>query len=138
MSKSAGGSDGFATRNAKSSVRLMVWTILWVGTMVLADKAELYQWYSSQVTIIAIIINAAIGIGTIVTFIRFLGDQDELQRKIQLDALALAMGVGLVGSFTYSLLATAKFIMEEEVSDIIILTTVTYMVGIIVGQVRYR
>ncbi|MCH8014377.1 MAG: hypothetical protein IH823_06250 [Candidatus Dadabacteria bacterium] len=107
--------------------------------MVLADKAELYEWHSSAlISILAIVINAGIGIGMIVTYMRFLTELDELQRKIQLDSLALSMGIGLVGSFSYSLLVTAKFISDAEISDIILLMVLTYMVGIIVGQVRYR
>lgn len=107
--------------------------------MVFADKAELYEWYSSDlISIFAIVINAFIGLGMIASFVRFLKGMDELQRKIQLDSLAVSMGVGLVGSFTYSLLVTAKFITDSEISDIILLTVVTYMVAVIVGQIRYR
>ena len=107
--------------------------------MVLADKAELYEWHSSaSISILAIGINAVIGLGLIVTFMRYLKELDELQRKIQLEALAIAMGVGFVGGFSYSLLVTAKFISDAEISDIILLMTLTYVVGIIVGQVRYR
>ena len=48
------------------------------------------------------------------------------------------MGVGFVGTFTYSLLVTAQIVTDNEVSDIMLVMTVTYIVGIIVGQVRYR
>lgn len=107
--------------------------------MVLADKAEFYEWHSSAlVSILAIVINAGIGVGMIVTYMRFLTELDELQRKIQLDSLALSLGVALVGSFSYSLLVTAKFISDAEISHIILLMGLTYMVGIIVGQIRYR
>ena len=124
---------------AKDNIRLLCWAFAWGGTMVLADKAELYQWHSSAlISMLAIVINAGIGVGMIVTFMRLLKELDELQRKIQLDALALAMGIGLVGGFSYSLLATAKFIADAEASDIILLMTLTYVVGSIVGQIRYR
>ena len=124
---------------AKNNIRLLCWVFAWVGTMVVADKAELYEWHSSAlISILAIVINTGIGLGLIVTFMRFLQELNELQRKIQLDALALAMGIGLVGSFSYSLLVTAKFIADAEISDIILLMIVTYVVGSIVGQIRYR
>ncbi len=117
----------------------MIGIFAWTGTMVLADKAELYEWHSSAlISILAIVINAGIGIGVIATFMRFLRELDELQRKIQLDALALSMGIGFVGSFSYSLLVTAKFITDAEISDVILLMTLTYVVGLIVGQLRYR
>jgi hypothetical protein len=131
--------DSFAALTTKNHIRLLCWIFLWVGTMVLADKAELYQWHSSAlISMLAIVINAAIGLGVIFTFMRYLKELDELQRKIQLDALALSMGVSLVASFSYSLLVTAKFITGVEVSDIILLMTLTYVVGTIVGQIRYR
>ena len=132
-------SEGFTARNIKNNIRLLCWVFAWVGTMVVADKAELYEWHSSAlISVLAIVIHTGIGFGMIVTFMRFLKQLDDLQRKIQLDALALSMGVGLVGSFSYSLLVTAKFISDTEISDIILLMIVTYMVGLIVGQVRYR
>ena len=53
----------------------------------LVDKAELYEWYSSDyISMAGIAINAGIGLGMIVTFMRYLRKVDELQRKIQLEA----------------------------------------------------
>jgi hypothetical protein len=55
--------------------------------MLLVDKAELYEWYSSDyISMAGIAINAGIGLGMIVTFMRYLRKVDELQRKIQLEA----------------------------------------------------
>ena len=48
------------------------------------------------------------------------------------------MGVALVGSFSYSLMVTAKFITDVEVSDIILLMTFTFVVSVTVGHLRYR
>ncbi len=108
-------------------------------TMVLADKAILYEWHSSDlISAIAIVLNAGIGIGMILSYLRHLKYMDELQRKIQLDALAIAMGVALVGSVSYLLMVTAKFITDAEVSDIILLMTFTFVVSVIVGHIRYR
>ena len=139
MEKLKTDSNDWIARTNKNTIRLIGWVFVWTLTMVLADKAELYEWYSSElISILAIVINAIIGIGMIVVFMQFLKELDELQRKIQLDSLALSMGIGLVGSFSYSLLVTAKFIIDAEISDIILLMILTYVVGIIVGQVRYR
>ncbi len=123
----------------KNHRRVLYWIVAWSVTMVLADKAELYEWHSSAlISILAIIINAGIGIGMIVTYMRFLTELDELQRKIQLDSLALSLGVALVGSYSYILLVTAQFISDAEISHIVLLMAFTYVVGLIVGQVRYR
>lgn len=139
MKKLTSDLSSYDSRNLKSSLRLVVWTIAWVGTMVIVDKAELYQWYSSPaISVLAIIINAALGLGMILTYIRYLGEMDDLQRKIQLDALALSVGVGLVGGFTLQLMAAARFIAEAEASDIILIITLTYIAATIIGRLRYR
>ena len=125
--------------SGKNTIRFLCWSFAWSMTMVLADKAILYEWHSSAlISAIAIVLNAGIGIGMILSYLRHLKSMDELQRKIQLDALAIAMGVALVGSFSYSLMVTAKFITDAEVSDIILLMTFTFVVSVTVGHVRYR
>ncbi len=139
MNRSIIGSDACSPESAKSSAQLLVWVFIWTATMVLADKGMAYQWWTEKwITVAAIVVNTALGVGMITFFVSYLRKMDELQRKIQLEALAFAMGCGLVGSFTYSLLVTAGFIVETEIGDIILLMTVTYMAAIIVGRVRYR
>lgn len=121
------------------SIRLLLWTLAWSGSMVLVDKAILYSWYSSPaVSVAGVIVNAGLGLGMIWAFLRYLSGIDELQRKIQVDALAIAMGVGLVSSFSYSLLVTAGLVTDPEVSDIILAMTGTHVAAIPFGQYRYR
>ena len=139
MGKPMNEPEDWEAHSMKSAIRLVCWSFAWVGTMVLADKAELYEWHSSsEISILAIAVNAVIGVGLIRTFIRYLKGLDELQRKIQLDALALSVGVGLVSSFSYSLLETAQLISDAEISDITLIIILTYVAGTIIGQVRYR
>ena len=125
------------TLNAKNNIRFLCWTLAWAVTMVLADKAELYGWHSSSmISIIAIVVNTGLGLGMIMAFMRYLKGMDELQQKIQLNSLAMSVGVGIVGGFTYSLLATANFIADAEASDVLLIMSVTYMVGVMIGQIR--
>jgi hypothetical protein len=132
-------SNEFEARNAMRSARLVIWILAWVGTMILVDKAVLYGWLSSIYMLRAgIVINAALGLGVILSFLRYLREMDEMQRKIQTESLALGMGVALVGSFSYSLLTTAGIVTDPEVSDITLLMCLTYMGSVIVGQYRYR
>ena len=139
MDKKTVRTDGYAARTARHGIKIILWTIAWSGTLVLADKAELYGWYTADwMTILAVITNAGAGIGVIVSYMQFLEGQDDLQRSIQLNALALSVGVGLVGSYSYLLLVTLGFVATEELTNIILLIVGTYMVGVIVGKVRYR
>lgn len=132
-------SDRVNKETAIVNIKFLAWVFIWVSSMVLADKAELYGWYTAEyMSIAAIIINLLLGLGMILAFISYLKFFDELQRKIQLDALAFSMGVTLVGSFTYSLLITAGYIPYPEISVIILITTGAYMAGVLFGNFRFR
>ena len=131
--------SAYTTRNNRNNISYILWVIAWVGTMIAADKAMLYGWYSSDlVSILAIIFNAVLGLGVILAFMRMLKGMDDLQRNIQLNALALAVGVGFVGGFTYLLLATTELISEAEISDVLLLMSLAYMGTVGFGLAKYR
>jgi xanthosine utilization system XapX-like protein len=72
-------------------------------------------------------------------FRQYLLGLDELQRKIELDAMALTLGVGMVVGVSYELLEDIKLItFEPEISHLIILMGLTFGIGIIVGNRRYQ
>ena len=132
-------SKSFEARTARGTIRIILWVLAWVGTMILVDKAVLYGWYTSAyISVMGIVINAVLGLGVIKTYLGYLRKMDEMQRKIQLDALAFSMGVGFVGSFSYSLLVTTGFVTDPEISDIILLMGVTYMAAVGLCHYRYR
>ena len=62
-----------------------------------------------------------------------------MQQKIQLEATALSLVVGVVTGITYSLLAQAKIVHPHaEISNLIILMGLTYSIGIFIGNRRYK
>ena len=64
---------------------------------------------------------------------------DEMQQKIQMEGMALSLGVGLVCGLSYSLLDTTNLIsFDAEISHLVILMGLTYLTGIILGHRRYR
>ena len=64
---------------------------------------------------------------------------DELQRLIQLEALSLAFGVGVVVGLSYELLEDVKLItFEPEISHLIMLIGLTYLFGLFLGNRHYR
>ena len=86
-----------------------------------------------------VVVNAIFGVLMILVNIKHLNGLDELQKKIQLEAMGLALGVGIVGGLSYSLLDTTNLITQDaEISFLIILIALTYMAGIIIGQKRYK
>ena len=73
------------------------------------------------------------------TFKEVLLAMDELQRLIQLEAISLALGVGVVVGVSYELLEDIKLItFQPEISHLIILISLTYSFGLFLGNRRYR
>ncbi len=140
MKKLTSNSKDWRTRINEKTVHLAGWTAGWVITMALATFGPTYLWDSQQwITIMAILFNLGIGLGMIVANIHHLQMQDEMMQKIQLQAMALALGVGVVGGLSYSMLDTTNIISSDaEIPYLVILISITYLVSLIVNRRRYR
>lgn len=132
--------NDWADRTKKNTINLAFWTIAWVVTLAIATFGFKFLWHSnSSLTFLAIIINAVIGIGMIIANKRHLKGLDEMQQKIQLESMAISLGVGIVFGLSYSLLAQTNLItFDAEISHLIILMGLTYSAGIIIGRIRYK
>ncbi|WP_440102696.1 hypothetical protein [Streptosporangium sp. H16] len=125
----------------KTAVRLALWTLAWVATLALARFGPGLLWDSQQPVAnwAAVAANLVVGIGWIVAFARFLRGQDELQRKIVQDALAVTLGVGWVGGFAYVVADAADLIAYDvDVALFPVLLGVVYVITFVVGKIRYR
>ena len=72
-------------------------------------------------------------------FKQYLQGLDELQRKIQLDAMALSLGIGLVLGSSYEMLEDIKLIpFEPEIPHLLIMMSLTYVVGTVLGNRKYQ
>lgn len=132
--------DDYRKRTTKNAARLGMWTVPWVVTMALATFGPELLWDSNPVASwTAILGNLAIGIGMINAHRRFIQDQDELQRKIVLEAMAVTLGVGVVAGLAYANVDTADLIASDaEIGFLILLMGVVYMVATFVGMKRFR
>jgi uncharacterized protein YacL len=132
--------SAWTTNTARNPVRLGYWTLAWVLTMALANFAPPFLWqYEPWLTAGAIFVNLMIGFTMINANKRYLQGSDELQKKIQLEAMALSLGVGLVVGLSYSNLdVTSLITFDAEISHLVILMVLTYAAGIYAGHRRYR
>ncbi|MCP4931600.1 MAG: hypothetical protein GY912_06435 [Candidatus Marinimicrobia bacterium] len=140
MEKLMNESSNLTTRTKINTVQLGLWTGVWVLTTALAAFGPKFFWeFNTPLTILGVLINLGIGFGMILANKRYLNGLDELMRKIQLEAMAISLGVGLVCGLSYELLEDIKLItFEPEVSHLIMLMALTYMVGVIAGNRRYK
>jgi len=132
--------NDWEANNKQNTLRLAWWTAAWVITMAIANFGAHFLWKAnSALTLAAILVNLAVGVGMIMANRRHLKGLDEMQQKIQLEAMALSLGVGLIGGLAYSNLDVTNLIaFDAEISHLVILMALTYMVGIATGVRRYR
>ena len=124
----------------KNLKHLAYWTGAWVLTIVIASFGPKFLWdYNSSISILAISVSTVMGIGMILMNRKYANGLDEMHRKINMDAKALALGVGVVGGLSYSMLDAAKVIsFDAEIGHLVILIGLTYFISFIVGSIRYK
>lgn len=127
-------------REIRNAARIVVWTLAWTATLALARFGPSLLWDSQPVASwIAIAANLVVGVGWIVAHARYLRGVDDLQRKIMLDAIAVAVGVGLVGGFAAVAANSVDLIaFDANIAFFSALMGVVYSVAIVVGTLRYR
>lgn len=127
-------------RTKKNTINLGMWTFAWVLTTAITAFAPKFLWdFNTLLTLIAVIVNVLVGFGMILANRRHLRGLDEMQQKIQTDAMALSLGIGLVLGCSYELLEDIKLIsFEPEIAHLVIIMCITYMIGIIKGGAKYK
>ncbi|MCL1143733.1 hypothetical protein [Shewanella gaetbuli] len=127
-------------QRCSSTKRLAKWTLAWVVSLAIATFGGLLLWTESPaITISFIVVNFVVGIGMLLANKHHLHSLDELQQKIQLNAMALCLGVGLIVGISYSTLHSTGIINHEaEISHLVIIMSFTYMFGIFLGNRKYQ
>ena len=122
------------TRNLRN------WTLVWVVSMAIAAFAPKYLWeFNTMLTVIAVVLNLALGFGMLIANRRYLRGLDEMQQRIMLDAMGLTLGVGLVVGLSYELFEDIKLIsFEPQISHLVIIMCLTYLFGIISGNRKFQ
>ena len=124
-------------RDRRNQWMVVGWSLAWSIAWVVASSAITHDWIGKGTAQLVIaLLPTVLGVGMLLAFAKFLREADELQRKIQLDALALGFGSGLVGSVLYRLLERTGFV-EADVSNVILLMIVVYTLGVLIGRRRY-
>jgi ABC-type tungstate transport system substrate-binding protein len=129
---------GASPRDKQNSRRILYWMLAWMGTWLGVGWSIRNDLLDQGLpAILASIVPTVTGIGAIFAYRRFLREADELRRKIELDALAVAFGVGLVGSLTYWLLGRSGAVAEVDLLWMVAVMMMAYGLSVFIGQVRY-
>jgi len=130
----------WAARMIRSTVGLAAWTAAWVATLALATFGPGALWKDATTpTLLAIGVNVLVGVGMLFANKRHLLDLDELQRAIQLDAMAWALGAGVVGGVAWTLYDRHGLVgFDARISHLLMFMAVVYLAGCVAGLRRYR
>ena len=132
--------SGYESRIRTSTIRLAQWTGAWLAATALMAFGPKFLWNKALVfTLLVVGLDVAVGVGMILANKKYLEELDELQRKVHLNALAIAVGVALIAGIPYSMMdAYDVFPFKADISHLVILMSLTCFVSYLYGARRYR
>ena len=124
----------------KNTLNLALWTGGWLITMAISSFGSQYVWENNNfLSGLSILLTFFVGLGMILANIKLLNGLDELQRKIQLEAMGITLGLAVVTGLAYSSLDQTNIISyNAEISHLLILIGITYLAAILIGNSRYK
>lgn len=127
-------------RNARNVRRLGMWTAAWLVSLAAVFFGHKYLWDGNQALTAAVVgINVVLGGFMIWANKQHLLGLDELQRKMQLEAMGLSLGVGMVLGFAYSALdSTGVIPFRAEISHLAVIMSLSYLIGLAIGVRKYQ
>lgn len=122
------------------TIQLAIFTMAWVLSVALSSFGPKFIWDGNQMlTIGSLCINILLAIVLILANRKFLQACDELQQKIQLEAMAIALGVTVYLGIAYSLFDITNVIHQDaEISYLVIASSISYMVALVVIRKQYQ
>ena len=127
-------------KEQKKQTKVMLgWTLAWVASLAFLSGAENTLWNDLIYTKIGLLINLAIGIGMIIANKNLFKTYDELQKKIQFEAMAITLGLVVVVGLTYEVSFDFGIINKEpEFEYLMLFICFSYMATNIIHSLRYR
>ena len=127
-------------RTKKNTQRLAFWTVAWVLSTALVVFGSKFIWdFQLTLTLLAVALNLALGVGMILATIQHVKGLDEMQQKITLQAAAFSLVAGLVAGGSYELWEDIKLITyQPEISHLIIFMVLAYVVGLVTATRKYQ
>lgn len=139
MNQPKAAENGYESRIRTIVIQLFCWCGTWAATCALLAFGPRFIWNKAMpFTLLAVCLNVCAGIGMLVANKRYLEELDELQRKVQLNSLAITVGVAFIVGVPYSLLDSFQLIpFHASVWHLVVLMTLTYSGSDLYGTRQY-
>lgn len=133
-------STNWQEKNKKNTAKLGFWTAMWVISMALTNFGPRFLWgFEQTLTIAVVILNLALGLKMVLTNIQHIKGLDEMQQRIQLNAMGITLGLSLIVGLTYSNLDVLNLIsFNAEISHLVIFMGLTYLTATFIGTRKYQ
>ena len=112
-------------------------SLAWAMSFVAATYALRRELVAPPVSWAVAAVPPVVAVATLLVFVRYLRELDELQRRIQLGALAFglgAMSIAITGYPLFELLGAPK----ADSSRYLLVMVLSYVLGNVVAWIRYR
>ena len=117
---------------------MLAWTFAWVASIAFLTGGVNSLWDSLLITKIGLLINLAIGIGMIIANKNLFKTYDELQKKIQFEAMAVTLGLVVVVGLVYEISFDFGVINKEpEFEYLMLFISFSYVASNIINAKRY-
>ena len=117
---------------------MLAWTFAWVASIAFLTAGVNSLWDSLLITKIGLLINLAIGIGMIIANKNLFKTYDELQKKIQFEAMAVTLGLVVVVGLVYEVSFDFGVINKEpEFEYLMLFISFSYIASNIINAKRY-
>jgi len=133
-------STSWQQQNKSNTTKLKFWTAIWVLSMALTNFGPRFIWdFNMTLTIIAVLLNFTLGLKVVLANIQHIKGLDEMQQRIQLNAMGITLGLSLVVGLTYSNLDVLELInYHAEISHLVIFIGLTYLAATFIANRKYR
>jgi hypothetical protein len=132
--------NAYQSRSRRNVIRIFGWNGAWGAATAVMAFGPKFVWNNALVfTLLAVGLDVAVGIGMILANKKYLAELDELQRKVQLNSMAITLGVGLIAGVPFSVMDSYHVIpFHADIASLLILMSVTFAVSNLYGTWRYR
>jgi hypothetical protein len=132
--------NGYRSRIRTNTQRLFHWNGAWAAATALMAFGPKFLWNKALgLTLLAVGLDIAVGVGMILATKKYVMGLDELQRKVYLNALAITVGVAVIAGIPYSVMNSYHVIpFKADIAHLVILMGLTFSVSFLYGTWRYR
>jgi hypothetical protein len=128
---------GLPTQDVKNANIVNLWVMIWAGSLLVAVLSqEIFSFNNLISTLIMATLNIICGLMMIRAYQHMLRTLDEMEREIQLDALALSVGVAMLTFSASGILQIADILPQLEASWLLTIMAFSYSIGLVLGRSR--